>query len=90
MHEVLHLGSEGVFALGGNGEVEFLLGGGFDVGVEVNKVSGRLEVDFAVVWIHFFPSSQYCGWGLKDVGLSVEHDVANFKLAGECFGMEGG
>lgn len=37
---------------GGDGEVEFLLGGVFDVGVEVGEVGGGLEVDFTVVGVH--------------------------------------
>lgn len=46
--------SEGIFALGRDGEVEFLLGDGFDVVVQVNKVCGSLKVDFAMVGVHCF------------------------------------
>lgn len=54
LHEFLNLIPEGIFALRRDGEVEFLLGDGFDVVVQVNKVCGGLKVDFAMVGIHCF------------------------------------
>lgn len=56
--ELLDAGAEGVVGFvgrgggGGDGEVEFLLGGVFDVGVEVGEVGRGLEVDFTVVGVH--------------------------------------
>ena len=56
--ELLDAGAEGIVGFvgrgggGGDGEVEFLLRGVFDVGVEVGEVGGGLEVDFTVVGVH--------------------------------------
>ena len=52
LHKILHLGPESIFTLGGDGEVNFLLGGVFDVVVEVGEVGGGLEVYFPVVRVH--------------------------------------
>lgn len=54
LYEFLNLISEGIFTLGRDGEVEFLLSDGFDIVVQVNKVCGGLKVDFAMVGIHCF------------------------------------
>lgn len=53
MHQFLDFGSERIFPLGRDGEVEFLLRGGLDVGLEVEEVGGGLEIDFTVVGVHF-------------------------------------
>lgn len=52
MHKLLHFGPERVFSLRGNGKVKFLLGGVFDVVVEVDEVGGGLKVYFPVVRVH--------------------------------------
>ncbi len=57
LYQLLDSCSEGVFALGRDGNLEFLPGDGFDIVVEVNKVCGGLKVDFAMVWVHAFPSA---------------------------------
>lgn len=54
LYEFLNLISESIFALRRNGEVDFLLGDGFDIVVQVNKVCGGLKVDFAMVGVHCF------------------------------------
>lgn len=54
LYEFLNLISEGIFTLGRDGEVEFLLSDGFDIVVQVNKVCRGLKVDFAMVGIHYF------------------------------------
>lgn len=54
LHEFLNLIPEGIFPLRRDGEVEFLLGDGFDVVVQVNKVRGGLKFDFAMVGVHCF------------------------------------
>lgn len=54
LYEFLNLISEGIFTLGRDGEVEFLLSDGFDIVVQVNKICGGLKVDFAMVGIHYF------------------------------------
>lgn len=54
LYEFLNLISESIFALRRNGEVDFLLGDGFDIVVQVNKVCGGLKVDFAMVRVHCF------------------------------------
>jgi hypothetical protein len=53
MHQLLDFSSERIFPLGRDREVEFLLCGGLDIGLKVEEVGGRLEVDFTVVGIHF-------------------------------------
>ena len=57
MEELLDLRTEGVWLVrggrgSGNSEVEFLLGGVFDVGLEVIEVCWGLEIDFTVVGVH--------------------------------------
>lgn len=52
LYEFLNLISEGIFALRRDGEVDFLLGDGFDIIVQVNKVCRGLKVDFAMVGVH--------------------------------------
>lgn len=57
LYEFLNLISKGIFTLGRDCEVEFLLSDGFDIVVQVNKVCGGLKVDFAMVGvIHCFLS----------------------------------
>lgn len=72
LHEFLNLIPEGIFPLRRDGEVEFLLGDGFDVVVQVNKVRGGLKVDFAMVGVHCFVLLlTYYGYG--DDGPSCLH-----------------
>lgn len=52
MHQILDFTSERVFTLRRNGEVKFLLRGGFDVGLQIEEVGGGLEIDPAVVGVH--------------------------------------
>lgn len=72
LHEFLDLIPEGIFPLRRDGEVEFLLGDGFDVVVQVNKVGGGLKVDFAMVGVHCFVLLLTC-YGYGDEGPSCLH-----------------
>lgn len=70
-----------VFAIwgggGGDGLVEFLLGGGVDVGEEVGKVGGGLEIYFAVVGVH-------CLWLKGCLGGLLVEPVRLRRAGGQC------
>lgn len=54
LHQILHFTPERVFPLRRDREIEFLLRGGLDVGLQVEEVGRGLQVDSAVVRVHCF------------------------------------
>lgn len=54
LHQFLHFTPERIFfPLRRNREVDFLLRGGFDVGLQIEEVGGGLKVDSAMVRVHY-------------------------------------